>query len=94
MKKPTEVSLSVTFFKEGKVFVAYSPALDISTVGKSLKEVKANFEELTNLFFEETENRGTTEDALLSLGWQKTESRQWQPPVEVEHSIQKVLVPA
>lgn len=94
MKNTTEVQLSVSVFKEGKSYIASSPALDISTAGKSASDAKKNFEELVRLFFEETEKHGTTDDALLSLGWEKVKSKQWLPPVEVEHTTTKVAVPA
>lgn len=97
MKKMHEVTLSVSIIKEGKAFVAYSPALDISTAGSSLKEVKMNFAEAVDIFFEEVRKRGTTEDALYSLGWEKVTKNKkvdWTPPIEVEHSTTKVSVPA
>lgn len=79
------------------MFVAYAPALDVSTAGKTLKEVKSNLEELVSIFFEETEKHGTTEDALYSLGWEKVtknKSSDWLPPLEIEHATTKVCVPA
>lgn len=90
----TDVDLTVSVFKEGKAYVAFSPALDISTAGKSATEAKKNFEELVRIFFEETEKHGTTDDALISLGWEKVKSKEWLPPVEVEHTTTKVAVPA
>ncbi|MBI2588586.1 hypothetical protein HYW35_00015 [Candidatus Saccharibacteria bacterium] len=94
MTKITEVKLSLSIFREGKTYIAFSPALDISTAGKSATEAKKNFDELVQIFFEETEKHGTTEDALLSLGWEKLKSKKWQPPVEVEHTTTRVAVPA
>jgi len=89
-----EVSLTMSVFKEGNAYVAFSPALDISTAGKSATDAKKNFDELVRIFFEETEKHGTTENALLSLGWEKLKSKEWQPPVEVEHTTTRVAVPA
>ena len=63
--------MPVNVLKEGKKFVAYTPALDLSTVGDSLEEVKCNFEEAVNLFFEETVEMGTLEQAMEELGWEK-----------------------
>lgn len=94
MEKKTEVKLSLSIFREGKIYVAFSPALDISTAGKSATEAKKNFDELVQIFFEETEKHGTTEDALLSLGWEKLKSKEWHPPVEVERTTTRVAVPA
>ena len=39
---------------QGTDYVAYTPALDISTFGKSKKEAQQNFEELVNVFFAAT----------------------------------------
>ena len=94
MRKMTDVKLTVSIFREGKTYVAFSPALDISTVGKSATEAKKNFDELVRIFFEETEKHGTTNDALLSLGWEKLKSKEWHPPVEVERTTTSVAVPA
>lgn len=74
------VQLPVSFLREGKRFVAYTPALDLSTSGKTFKEAKQHFEEATALFFEELEQMGTTNETLKNLGWQKLE-RRWTPPV-------------
>ncbi|MBI3256128.1 MAG: type II toxin-antitoxin system HicB family antitoxin [Candidatus Andersenbacteria bacterium] len=86
-------SLPVSIFKEGDVFVAHTPALDISTHADTLAEAKKNFEELIGLFFEELEKKGTTDEVLESMGWQKIE-RNWSAPVEIEHSIETFSVPA
>ena len=54
MKHPkVKFSLPVSIIREDKSFIAYTPALDISTVGDSLEEVKQRFEELVEIFFEE-----------------------------------------
>ena len=63
------MKLSVTFIKEGKQFVAYSPALDLSTCGKTLFDARRRFVEAAALFFEELNRRGTTREILRGLGW-------------------------
>jgi predicted RNase H-like HicB family nuclease len=77
-KKPS-YKLPVLITKQGRRFVAYTPALDISTSGKSEKEVKTRFEELAELFFEEIIAAGTIRDVLSELGWKK-EQKKWTPP--------------
>ncbi len=54
-----QLSLPVTFLKEGSSFVAYSPALDLSTVGDTFEQAKARFEEAVQIFFEEIAEKGT-----------------------------------
>lgn len=77
--KNLSFNLPVLITKQGKRFVAYTPALDISTSGKSEKDVKAKFIELAHLFLEEIIEAGTTDDVLSELGWKKAQKR-WMPP--------------
>jgi len=85
-------SLPVNILKEGKSFVAYTPALDISTVGDTLEEAKNRFEEAVNIFFEETSSAGTLEKALEELGWEKRK-KQYYPPVVVDHTSKTFTIP-
>ena len=71
--------LPVSITKQGKRFVAYTPALDISTSGKSIKNVQERFQEIANLFLEEIFNSGNANEVLSELGWQKVQKR-WNPP--------------
>ena len=41
-----EVNLPVTIFKEGKSYVAYSPALDLSTSASTYKKAQVRFSEI------------------------------------------------
>jgi len=77
--KKLDFSLPVMIFKQGRRFVGYTPALDISTSGKTEKEVKARFVDLATLFFEEIEAAGTTNAVLSELGWKKVQKK-WMPP--------------
>lgn len=47
------INLPVSVLREGKAFVAYSPALDLSTAGKSFDEALKRFDEAVQIFFEE-----------------------------------------
>src|SRR4051812_44621521 len=71
--------LPVIVTKQGRSFVAYSPALDISTSGKSEKVVQKRFVEAVSLFLEEIVEMGTANDVLTELGWTKVQKR-WNPP--------------
>ncbi len=60
MKKTfLKVKLPVSIFKEGKHFIAYTTALDLSTSGKTYAEVKRRFDEAVKIFFEEIIEKGT-----------------------------------
>ena len=66
-----ETKFSVSIFKEGNEFIAYSPVLDLSTCGKNYDEVMRRFEEIVYIFFEELIKKGTLNETLENLGWRK-----------------------
>ena len=92
-KMKLEIELPVSFLREGKKYIAYTPTLDLSTSGKSYKETKKRFEEIVNIFFEELTKKGTLEDALSDLGWRRVQSK-WNPPVIISQEFQTIRVPA
>lgn len=63
--------LPLTIFKEGDLYVADCPVLEIATAGKTVDEAKIRFNELVQIFFEELIDMGTLDQVLLSCGWQK-----------------------
>jgi hypothetical protein len=73
--------------------VAYTPALDISTSGKTEKEVKNKFVELVNLFLEEIIQANTANDILSELGWKKVQ-KIWTPPKVVSSPYINMKIPA
>ena len=85
-------SLPVSILKEGKTFVAYTPALDLSTSGDSLKGARKNFNEAVNLFFEELVELGTLEEVLANLGWKK-QNNVFEPPVVVANNTESFSIP-
>ncbi len=89
-------NLSVSIFKQGKRFIAYSPALDIATSGKNESEVKKRFGQLIQTFLEELDEMGTTEEVLSEFGWKKHKEssglKSWMPPVISTQSL-KVTIP-
>jgi len=91
-KNVKDLRLSVSVLKEGKRYIAYSPALDLSTSGKSPKDVKRKFEEITKVFFDELIVSGNMEEVLRNLGWRRIH-KEWNPPRVVENTSQKIRVP-
>lgn len=87
-----KVSLPVSILKEGKYYIAYSPALDLSTSGKTFKEVKKRFEEVVEIFFEELSAKGTLDKVLGELGWHKVQ-KEWSPPVVVANETESFKIP-
>lgn len=87
-KTKVNFRLPVTILKEGNDFVAYSPALDISTVGSSFEEAQERFDEMVEIFFEELAERGTIDEVLQELGWVK-KNTSFTPPVVVSNQLQQ-----
>ncbi len=79
-KVKIQFKLPISIFREGKYFIAYSSALDLSTSGRNYDEVKRRFNEVVEIFFQELISKGTLEEVLKNLGWQKIRQR-WQPPL-------------
>ena len=86
-----EFNLPVSIFKEEDKFIAYTPALDLSTSADTFEKVKKRFTEIVNIFFEELKEKGTLENALGELGWEKV-NQNWFPPVLVAQESEKVQV--
>jgi predicted RNase H-like HicB family nuclease len=85
--------LPVIITKQNKRFVAYTPALDISSSGKTEKEVKNRFVELVNLFLEEIIEAKTADDILSELGWKKVQ-KTWTPPEVISSPYINMKIPA
>ena len=85
--KITQKRLTVIFLKEEDTTIAYSPALDLSTCGRTFEEAKVNFERAVDIFFKDCTKRGTLDEVLISLGWHKSSTRPqtWHPPEVVGH---------
>lgn len=88
----SKIKLQVNFIKQGKKFVAYSPALDLSTSGKNLSEAQKRFQEIVEIFFQELIEYGTLEEVLTDLGWHKLEKK-WNPPQVISQKSFDVSVP-
>lgn len=87
-----KVSLPISILKEGKYFIAYTPALDVSTSGSNFEEVKRRFDEVIQIFFEELVDKKTLEEVLFSLGWQKIQ-KEWEPPLVITQKLESFRVP-
>ena len=63
------IGLHIKIIEEYGYFVAYCPALELSSYGKDLETAKKRFEEEIAIFLTETERKGTLEKYLLKMGW-------------------------
>lgn len=87
-----QFALPVSILKEDRYFIAYTPALDLSTSATSFELVKKRFEEVVNIFFEELLDKGTVDQVLTDLGWKKIE-KEWKPPVVISQESESFRIP-
>lgn len=93
MSKQFFVSLPIQILKQGKKYIAYTPALDLSTSGRSVKEAQHRFDEVVKIFFDEIIEAGTLDEVLTELGWQK-QHKEWHPPQIVSQRLVDLRIPA
>ncbi len=76
-----KIQITVLFFKEGSKFIAYSPAIELSTCGDTEEQARKRFEEAVKIFFDEITKMGTIDDVLTECGWKRvTKKSSWSPP--------------
>ena len=80
--KTIQLQIQIDIYKDGESFVAFSPALDLSSYAKSEVLALKRFKEALDLFIEDTVSKGTLERILLDLGWklQRKPIAKYQPP--------------
>lgn len=73
------------FFKEGDLYVALAPELNVSSFGETLDGAKQSIREAVEAFVEECERMGTLEEVMEEAGFLK-KNGQWFPrqPVAAE----------
>lgn len=76
--KPT-IQFTTEVFKEGDTFVAWSPELDVSSMGASMDDARHNLREAVTLFIGEAEKMGTLQDILDEAGYARIETG-WRAP--------------
>jgi hypothetical protein len=74
-RRTSMARLPVQIFKEGGQFIAYCPALDLSTCGASIVKAKKMFVEMLDIFLSEVSRMGTTDKVLTQCGWRKASNR-------------------
>jgi len=83
-KGSIEVELDVIVSKEGEYFVAYCPALELSSYGDTEKEARNSFDEALDIFVEETSQKGSLLKFLQKIGWtlQQNPVVKYIPPIQ------------
>ena len=69
--RPQGIRFTAQVWKEGGVYVAYSPELDISSCGDSPNQAKSRLREAATLFLEEAAHMGTLREILAEAGFEK-----------------------
>ena len=59
-----EFNIPMSILREGKKYIAYTPALDLSTSGNNYEQAKNRFNEIVQIFFEEIIRKNTLEEVL------------------------------
>jgi predicted RNase H-like HicB family nuclease len=66
-----QVVINTKIFKEGDVYVALCPELNVSSFGESIDEARRSLKEAVEAFIEECEIMGTLDEILEESGFQK-----------------------
>lgn len=84
----TKAIVDVIIGKQGDYYVAYCPALELSSYGSTEAKAKRNFEVDLEIFFEETVRRGSLKEILFQLGWKLIQSPLpvYTPPTKPKYS--------
>jgi predicted RNase H-like HicB family nuclease len=86
-----KIEIVVLLYKDGDYHMAYCPALELSSYGKTESEAKEYFLDALNIFIEDTIKKGTLEKCLLKFGWslQQIPNVKYEPP-RIENSIENI----
>jgi hypothetical protein len=88
-----KTTLPVVLAKEDGMIVAYTPALNLGSCGRTQSEALKRLGQAINLFFLELVEMGTLDKALKELGWRKAENNRFsvprtsQQPAQIQRSI-------
>ncbi len=64
-----DIQFSIQIFKEGKLYVAYAPQLDVSSCGGTEAKARKNLMEAVRLFLEEADRLETLDQILDEAGF-------------------------
>jgi len=91
-----EIQFTTQIFKGGRIFVAHTRELDISSCGGTQQTALRHLKEAVRLFLEEAEKMGTLEQILTEAGYLKRKSKLQGPklittqrvslPLPLEHA--------
>ena len=81
-----DISFTVHLFKEGDVYVAHVPELDVSSCGDTPEQARENIQDAVRGFLETSQEMGTLKEILEEAGYQ-LEGETWRAPefVSLDH---------
>ena len=81
MKKQAipQLTFTIQVFREGGVFVAYNPELDVSSCGGTLEEARGNLRDAVRGFLKSAHSHGTLSTILEEAGYIQKRNR-WHDP--------------
>jgi predicted RNase H-like HicB family nuclease len=74
-----EFSFTAHIFKEGETYVAYVPALDVSSCGATDEEARRNIRDAVRGFLAASAKMGTMDEILEEAGYRQ-QGEDWQAP--------------
>lgn len=74
-----DFSFTAHIFREGPTFVAYVPALDVSSCGSTDEEARRNIRDAVRGFLAASAGMGTLDEILQEAGYER-EGEQWRAP--------------
>jgi len=64
------LKITIEFWREGNLYIANCPELDMLAQGSSLDEARENLFEVVEIQCEEMKELGTLDEFLKEMGWQ------------------------
>ncbi|MBI3565756.1 MAG: hypothetical protein HY079_11210 [Elusimicrobia bacterium] len=75
-----KANIPVLVAREDGAIVAYTPALNLGSCGRTQAEALKRLGDAINLFFSELIEMGTLDKALKELGWREAKDRRFVVP--------------
>ena len=81
------ISVRIEIFKEGEVYVALSPDLNVSSFGDTIEDAKESLKEAIGAFVEECQEMGTLEEVFEESGFSKVNNSWTSREMVAEESL-------
>ncbi len=69
MQTVPQIQLNASIWKEGDIYIAHNPQLDVSSCGDTPEEAQQHLREAVMAFIEETRSMGTLQQILEEAGF-------------------------